>query len=372
MDEQEIIRYDRHIKLKEIGLVGQQKLKDASVLVVGAGGLGAPLLSYLAAAGIGHLGIIDNDVVDISNLQRQVLFSTEDVGKSKVDAAKARIQKINPYVKITAIHDRLNSSNALEIVRDYDVVADGSDNFATRYLVNDACAILNKINVYGSIFQFEGQVSVFNFPSENAPNYRDLFPTPPPSGMIPNCIETGVLGVLPGIIGSIQANEVIKVLLGIGTPLVGRMFIFDALRLESNIITFKRNKNRTVINSLIDYDEFCNIEVQKQNVANLKEVTVQELKNLIDSNEDFQLIDVREIKEFEEVNINGTLLPMGTVLDKKDQISSDKMVIIHCRSGVRSANVIRQLEQKHGFTNLYNLKGGILAWVNEINSPIGK
>lgn len=368
----ELTRYSRHLILPELGMRGQEKLKNAKVLVVGAGGLGAPLLLYLAAAGIGNIGIIDDDVVEDSNLQRQVLFSTDDIGKSKVIAAKERIEKLNPHIIVTTIADRLTRSNALEIIKNYDVIADGTDNFATRYLVNDACVLLSKVNVYGSIYRFEGQVSVFNYPGENTPNYRDLFPEPPPPGLVPSCAEGGVLGVLPGIIGSIQANEVIKVVANIGEPLVGRMYIFDALQLESRIIKFMGAKHGTLIKELVDYEEFCNIDTSNQEAMEMKEITVSELKSLIDSDADFQLIDIRENHEYDISNINGELIPMGEILSQKEKISTEKKVIVHCRSGVRSRNVIKLLQRQYGFENLYNLKGGILAWSNEIDPTVTK
>lgn len=372
MDKNELTRYSRHLILPEFGIEGQEKLKNASVLVVGAGGLGAPLLLYLSAAGIGNIGIIDDDIVEDSNLQRQVLFTTNDIGKLKAEVAKQRIESLNPYIKVNAIANRLSTSNALEIINNYDIVADGTDNFATRYLINDACVLLNKVNVYGSIYRFEGQVSVFNYSGEQSPNYRDLFPVPPPPDLVPSCAEGGVLGVLPGIIGSIQANEVIKVAAQIGEPLVGRMLIFDALQMESREIKFKIPKTRTLINELIDYEEFCNIGASKNEENKMKEITVQELKTLMDSDEEFQLIDVRERHEYEIANINGELIPMDEILSKKEKISAHKKVILHCRSGVRSGNVIKLLEKQHGFNNLYNLKGGILAWSNEIDPTITK
>lgn len=372
LNKEELTRYSRHLTLPEMGVAGQQKLKEGKVLVVGAGGLGAPLLLYLAAAGIGEIGIIDDDIVEDSNLQRQVLFTTDDIGKSKAETAKTRIEQLNPYIKVTSINERLTTNNALEIIKKYDVVADGTDNFATRYLVSDACVLLKKVNVYASIFRFEGQVSVFNYPQENSPNYRDLFPVPPPPGLVPNCAEGGVLGVLPGIIGSIQANEVIKIIAQIGKPLVGRMFIFDALIFESRIIKFSVPKNRTLISGLIDYEEFCNIGNSEKSTMKIKEVTVQELKTMIDDNEDFQLIDVRKEHEYEIANINGQLIPMGEIFDQVEKINTDKKVVMHCLSGIRSGNVIIQLEKEFGFNNLYNLKGGILAWSDEIDSSIPK
>lgn len=372
MNSQELARYSRHITLPEMGISGQERLKEGKVLVVGAGGLGAPLLLYLAAAGIGTIGIVDDDVVEDSNLQRQVLFTTADIGKSKADTAKKRIEQLNPYIKVVSINERLTTDNALAIVKDYDVVADGTDNFATRYLVNDACVLLNKVNVYASIFRFEGQVSVFNFPQKDSPNYRDLFPVPPPSELVPNCAEGGVLGVLPGIIGSIQANEVIKIIAKIGKPLVGRMFIFDTLLFESRIIKFSTPKDRTSITSLIDYEEFCNVKGSKTPSSQLKEISVEEMKDMLDKGEDFQLIDVRQEYEYAISNINGELIPLADIFNQIEKIHTQKKVIIHCQSGARSGNVILELENEFGFTNLYNLKGGILAWSDKIDSNIPK
>lgn len=379
----ELERYSRHLILPEFGIEGQTKLKNAKVLVVGTGGLGAPLLQYLAAAGVGTIGILDFDVVEESNLQRQVLFTTDDVGKPKVEAAKERLSKLNPHIQLIPHNVRLTSENALEIIEHYDVVADGTDNFPTRYLVNDACLFTGKTNVYASIFKFDGQVSVFNYkyPSgEFGPNYRDLYPEPPPPGLVPSCAEGGVIGVLPGIIGSLQANEVIKVIAGIGNPLVGKLFVFDALNFDSRILNFAKNKHNPVtgdqqtITKLIDYEEYCGIpstEDQKKKTS-VKEKTVQELQEMITNDEDFQLIDVREEFEFEIVNLKGTLIPLSEVPDKVDEIDRSKTVVFHCKSGVRSAQAILFLEQEFGFTNLYNLKGGVLAYADEIDHSLPK
>jgi sulfur-carrier protein adenylyltransferase/sulfurtransferase len=363
----EMARYARHIALPEFNIEGQKKLKGARVLVVGAGGLGSPMLLYLAAAGVGHIGIIDYDKVEESNLQRQVLYSVEDIGKSKVEIAKAKIEALNPFIEVSAYHAMLSNENALELVAQYDVVADGADNFPTRYLVNDACVLAGKVNVHASIFRFEGQVSVFNYLNEDGsrgPNYRDLFPEPPPPGMVPSCAEGGVLGVLPGIVGSIQAAEVIKVITGVGEPLSGRLFLFDAAAFSARILTVKKNPDIR-ITGLIDYEQFCGPAPAREEAV--KEITVLELKNLIDAQADFQLIDVREPFEFEIANLNGELIPMGDMVDKAGQIARDKQVVIHCRSGRRSADIIRELQRRFGFSNLYNLKGGILAWAREID-----
>ena len=367
----ELSRYARHISIPDFGIEGQRKLKNASVLVIGSGGLGSPVLLYLAAAGVGKIGIVDFDVVDDSNLQRQVLFTVNDIGKSKAHTAKKRLEALNPHIEITVYETRFSRENARQLVRQYDVVADGTDNFPTRYLVNDACVLENKVNVYASIFQFEGQVSVFNFPMENGgrgPNYRDLFPEPPPPGLVPNCAEGGVLGVLPGIIGSMQANEVIKVLTGVGEPLAGRFFLFDAATFTTHILKVPKNPN-TKITELIDYEIFCGIQ-PKPEMKPIKETTVHELHELISQNADYQLIDVREPHETTIAEIGGELIPLASVAENAHRISRHKKVIVHCRTGVRSADAIRILESQFGFQNLYNLKGGIKAWSEEIDPSI--
>jgi len=365
----ELARYDRHIIIPDFGLAAQQKLKAAKVLVIGSGGLGSPLLLYLAAAGVGTIGIVEFDVVDDSNLQRQVLFGKNDVGRAKAKAAKSRLQALNPHIKIQLHNTRLTSENALQIVKKYDVVADGTDNFPTRYLVNDACVLLGKTNVYASIFQFDGQVSVFNYRDADGvlgPNYRDLYPTPPPPGLVPSCAEGGVLGVLPGIVGSMQANEVIKVITGVGTPLSGRLFLFDALNFETRTFNIKRradnplNGENPSITKLIDYEFFCGLKNPDEKP--IKEITVETFLQWQTLGEPYQLIDVREPNEYETANIGGLLLPLGTVTEHADQLRRDVKVVVHCRSGVRSAKAIRALEERYGLDNLYNLKGGILAY----------
>ncbi|MBL7826866.1 MAG: molybdopterin-synthase adenylyltransferase MoeB [Saprospiraceae bacterium] len=369
--KEELARYDRHIIIPGFGLEAQQKLKAAKVLVVGSGGLGSPLLLYLAAAGVGTLGIVDFDTVDDSNLQRQVLFGKQDVGLKKADAAQKRLESLNPHIKIQVHHTRLTSENALDIIKDYDVVADGTDNFPTRYLVNDASVLLGKTNVYASIFQFEGQVAVFNYTNskgETGPNYRDLYPTPPPPGLVPSCAEGGVLGVLPGIIGSMQANEVIKVVTGVGEPLSGRLFIFDALNFETRTFKVKRrddnplNGSNPTITKLIDYEFFCGLKTEKP----VQEITVEQFYDWQVKGEKFQLIDVREPHEYETSNIGGKLIPLGTVLENANLIRKDVKVVVHCKSGARSAKAIRELEEKFGYNNLYNLKGGILAYLSQV------
>ena len=371
--KEELERYSRHLIIPEFNIEGQRKLKEAKVLVVGTGGLGSPLLLYLTAAGVGNIGILDFDVVDDSNLQRQVLFTVDDVGKPKSEAAKARLQKLNPHVNFTVHNTMLTSENALDIVKDYDVVADGTDNFPTRYLVNDACVILDKVNVYASIFRFEGQVSVFNYKNadgEYGPHYRDLFPTPPPPGLVPSCAEGGVIGVLPGIIGSLQANEVLKVVSGVGDPLAGRLFLFDALSFETRVMKIHKNKNTPAVTELIDYEIFCGLG-EKEEEKKVKEITVEELSQWKATKKDFQLIDVREAYEFDIANLDGELIPLGEVADHVNDIRSDVDVVVHCRSGKRSADAIVQLE-KLGFKNLYNLKGGILAWADQLDPEMAK
>ena len=367
--KEELARYNRNIIIPEFGIEAQKKLKAAKVLVIGSGGLGSPLLLYLAAAGVGTLGIVDLDVVDDSNLQRQVLFGVQDIGTPKVEAAKIRLKQLNPHIKIKTYNTQFTSKNALEIIKDYDVVADGTDNFPTRYLVNDASVLAGIPNVYASIFQFEGQVSVFNYTDKNGtkgPNYRDLYPTPPEPGLIPNCAEGGVLGVLPGIIGSLQANEVIKVITGVGEPLSGRFFVFYALTFETRTLKITKRANSTEIKELIDYEQFCGISAIEKPV---KEISTLELENWISYGEDFQIIDVRETSEYEQINIGAHLIPLGEVIARNHEIEREKKVVIHCRSGARSAKAIRQLEEI-GFDNLYNLKGGILAIEQETLLPL--
>ncbi|HTB24967.1 MAG TPA: molybdopterin-synthase adenylyltransferase MoeB [Puia sp.] len=373
----ELARYNRHIIIPEFGEEAQLKLKAARVLIIGSGGLGSPALLYLTAAGVGTIGIVDFDVVDDSNLQRQVLFDIREIGKPKVEAAKRRLEALNPYVNIVIHNTHINSGNALEIIRDYDVVADGTDNFPTRYLVNDATLILDKPNVYGSIFQFEGQVSVFNYVNRNGergPNYRDLYPTPPPPGLVPSCAEGGVLGVLPGIIGSLQALEVIKVITGVGEPLSGRFYTFDALNFESRTFNIKRREDNPVngknptIHGLIDYEQFCGMRAVEEKPV--KEITVRDLYNWQVNGKPFKLIDVREPSEYQIAQIGGELIPLATVADHADLIPRDIDVVVHCKSGARSLKAIRELEDKFGFKNLYNLKGGILAYIDQVQPEL--
>jgi adenylyltransferase/sulfurtransferase len=376
---EELARYNRHIIIPGFGMEAQQKLKAAKVLVIGSGGLGSPVLLYLAAAGIGTIGIVDFDVVDDSNLQRQVLFGINEIGKPKVEAAKRRLEALNPYIKLNIYNTHLNSQNALDIIRYYDVIADGTDNFPTRYLVNDAAVLLGKPNIYASIFQFEGQVSVFNYSvagGKPGPNYRDLYPTPPPPGLVPSCAEGGVLGVLPGIIGSLQALEVIKVITGVGETLSGRFYIFDALNFESRTFNIKSREDNPVngknptITALIDYEQFCGMRAVEE--SPLKEITARELYEWQVNGEKFQLIDVREPHEYDIVNIGGELIPLATVAANADRIDTDRKVVVHCKMGGRSAKAIRELEEKFGFKNLYNLKGGILSYIDEVQPELTK
>lgn len=356
LNRKEISRYARHIILPEIGTQGQEKLKRAKVLIVGAGGLGCPVLQYLTAAGAGRIGIIDDDKVEESNLQRQVLFSVADCGKPKAKIAKKKLQALNPNVHFVTYCLRLSAANALDIIKHYDLVIDGSDNFPTRYLVNDACVMLNKPLVFGSVFRFEGQVSVFNY--KNGPTYRCLFPEPPEDS--PNCTEIGVPGILPGIIGTLMANEALKIILGIGEPLSGKLLILNALTLRNQIISFKRNRESIKINELIDYENFCNAPLQK--TEGIKSVSAVELRKMLKSKLDFQLIDVREEPEYLESNINGENIPLSYIEQNVHRISRNKKVIIHCKSGVRSRIAIDLLQKKYGFANLYNLAGGLDAY----------
>ncbi len=361
----EALRYSRHYSLPGFGVEGQQKLKHAAVAVVGAGGLGSPVLSYLAAAGVGRIRIIDFDIISVSNLQRQVLFTTDDIGQKKATVAGARIRRINPLINVEICDEKITSANALKLLEAFDVVVDCTDNFPCRYLLTDATILLGVPLVYGSIFRYEGQIAVFNVNAGTT--YRDLFPKPPAAGSVPDCETGGVLGVLPGIIGSLQANEVVKILIGSPDVLAGRLLIFDSQTLESQVFNIPNQNQRAAVKTLIDYDELCGLRSSTNGPqAKMKEVTVQELKNLIDTKADFQLIDVREPYEYEVSNLSGELIPMADVPDQADSISKEKKVVIHCRSGRRSADVIQWLEKNKGYTNLYNLKGGIVAWAKEI------
>jgi len=377
LSKEEILRYSRHLIMPEVGLDGQLKLKQAKVLMIGTGGLGAPLGLYLAAAGVGHLGLVDFDVVDFTNLQRQVTFSTSDVGKPKTEAAKARLSALNPAIEIEAFETRLTSENALDLFRDFDIIVDGTDNFPTRYLVNDACVLLGKPNVYGSIFRFEGQATVFGYPG--GPCYRCLYPEPPPPGLVPSCAEGGVLGVLPGIVGAIQAMETIKLILGTGEPLVGRLLLFDALSMRFRELKLHKNPacpacgpNRT-ITKLIDYEEFCGIRGEEAPALTngIPELTAREVKARLDHGEDLFILDVREPHEYQICNLQGKLIPLGELPRRVHELDSSREMVVHCRSGKRSADAIQFL-QKAGFKKLWNLKGGVLAWADEVDPSMPK
>ncbi|MBW4563835.1 MAG: molybdopterin-synthase adenylyltransferase MoeB [Mojavia pulchra JT2-VF2] len=370
-------RYSRHLILPEVGLEGQKRLKAASVLCIGTGGLGAPLLLYLAAAGIGRIGIVDFDVVDTSNLQRQVIHGTSWVGKPKIQSAKERILEINPYCQVDLYETRLSSENALSILEPYDIVVDGTDNFPTRYLVNDACVLLNKPNVYGSIFRFEGQATVFNY--QGGPNYRDLYPEPPPPGMVPSCAEGGVLGILPGIIGVIQATETVKIIIGQGNTLSGRLLLYNALDMKFRELKLRPNPIRPVIEKLVDYEEFCGIPQAKAEEAKqqmeIQEMTVTELKQLLDSGaKDFVLLDVRNPHEYEIAKIPGSVLvPLpdienGDGVHKVKEILNGHRLIAHCKMGGRSAKALGILKEA-GIAGT-NVKGGITAWSREVDPSV--
>lgn len=365
LSKEELIRYSRHLVMPGFDQQGQQKLKDASVLVIGAGGLGSPVLQYLTAAGIGRIGIVDYDVVDFSNLQRQVLFETEDVGYPKALLAKAKLERQNPNVIFEVYQTSLNRDNILDILKDYDVVADGTDNFPTRYLINDACVITGKPLVYGSIHQYEGQVSVFNY--QNGPNYRDLYPVPPDPNTVPSCAEGGVLGSLPGTIGSAMATEVIKVITGIGETLSGRLFLFNALEFTTDIIKLPPARSDHQITELIDYEAFCN---PAKAVHEVRDITVKELEQMIANKEPHLLIDVREPMEHQMLNIGGELIPMNSIPDKLDYLkATNEKVIFYCKVGERSFAVVDYIQRQLAAENFYNLKGGISAWINEIGMP---
>ncbi|MBD2025535.1 molybdopterin-synthase adenylyltransferase MoeB [Leptolyngbya sp. FACHB-711] len=370
-------RYSRHLILPEVGLEGQKRLKAASVLCIGTGGLGSPLLLYLAAAGIGRIGIVDFDVVDFSNLQRQVIHGTSWVGKPKIQSAKDRILEINPYCQVDLYETRLSAENALGIIEPYDVVVDGTDNFPTRYLVNDACVLAGKPNVYGSIFRFEGQATVFNY--QDGPNYRDLYPEPPPPGLVPSCAEGGVLGILPGLIGVVQATETVKIIMGVGQTLSGRLLLYNALNMTFRELKLRPNPVRPVIEKLIDYEEFCGIPQAKaaeaQQQAAMEEITVQQLKEILDSGaSDYVLLDVRNPNEYDIAKIPGSVLvPLpdieeGGGVEKVRELVNGHKLIVHCKMGGRSAKAIGVLKQS-GIDGI-NVKGGINAWSQEIDPSV--
>jgi adenylyltransferase/sulfurtransferase len=379
LSNEEISRYSRHLILPEVGMEGQRKLKNARVLLIGTGGLGAPLGMYLAAAGVGHLGIVDFDTVDASNLQRQIIHGTRDVGRLKIRSAEDRLQDINPNVDIETYETRLSSENALEIIREYDIVVDGTDNFPTRYLVNDACVLLGKPNVYGSIFRFEGQASVFW--AQQGACYRCLYSEPPPPGLVPSCAEGGVLGVLPGIIGTIQANETIKLILGAGDPLINRLLLFDAWKMKFRELKLHKNPacpicgEHPVIHELIDYEAFCGLNIPEASANNivLNEITAREFKQWIDQGLDLQIIDVREPFEYDIAKIPDTkLIPLGQITDRASEIDPSRLTVVMCKVGGRSAKAISRLKE-YGFKGqLINLKGGITAWSDDVDHLVPK
>jgi adenylyltransferase/sulfurtransferase len=377
LNKDEILRYSRHLIIPEVGMEGQQKLKNAKVALIGAGALGAPLGLYLSAAGVGRIGLVDFDVVDFTNLQRQVIHGTKDVGKKKLDSAAETMLDINPYLRLDKFETPLSSENALDILKDYDIVIDGTDNFPTRYLVNDACVLLGKPNVYGSIFRFEGQATVFAY--EGGPCYRCLYPEPPPPGLIPSCAEGGVLGILPGTIGLIQATEAVKIILGIGESLRGRLVLYDALSMRFRELKLRRNPECPVcgdhptITKLIDYQEFCGIpKHQPQAPADSADIDPVEVKALIDNKTPFTLLDVREPHEYQIGNIpTATLIPLGDLPKRLNELNRDELIVAHCKSGVRSAKAIELLKQS-GFTKLRNMKGGILAWSDKVDPSVPK
>lgn len=372
LTKEEVERYSRHLIIPDVGMDGQKRLKNAKVLVVGAGGLGSPALLYLAAAGVGTLGIVEFDVVDESNLQRQVIHGQSDVGRPKAESARDSIREVNPFVDVRLHNERLTSENVLDVFRDYDLILDGTDNFATRYLVNDAAVLLGKPYVWGSIFRFEGQASVFweDAPNGQGLNYRDLYPEPPPPGMVPSCAEGGVLGVLCASIGSIMVNEAIKLLTGIGEPLLGRLVIYDALETTWRQVKIRKDPETPKITELIDYEAFCGTVTQEaQDAAAGSTITVGELKQMIDAGKDFQLIDVREPHEYEIVRIPGSvLIPKDRILSGAalSEIAQDKLVVLHCKSGGRSAEALAALH-KAGFRDAVHVGGGVLSWVKQID-----
>jgi sulfur-carrier protein adenylyltransferase/sulfurtransferase len=377
LSNDEIARYSRHLIMPEVALDGQKQLKAAKVLTVGTGGLGSPLALYLAAAGIGTIGIVDFDVVDESNLQRQIIHGTSDVGRPKVESARDKIKDINPNVEVMVHEEALTSENALEIFADYDVIVDGTDNFPTRYLVNDACVLLGKPNVYGSIFRFEGQASVFW--AEEGPCYRCLYPEPPPPGLVPSCAEGGVLGILPGAIGVVQATEAVKLILGIGEPLIGRLMLYDALGMSFREMKLRKDPGCPIcgedptVTELIDYEEFCGIP-QANAVAQengVPEITVKELKQKMDDGEDINVLDVREPHEYEVANIGVKLIPLGELPRRLAEFDQNEDFAIHCKTGGRSAKAVKLL-QDAGFGSVYNVKGGITAWSEEIDPSVPK
>jgi len=377
LSKEEILRYSRHLIMPEVGMEGQLKLKQAKVLCIGTGGLGAPLGLYLAAAGIGRIGLVDFDTVDFTNLQRQVLFGTSDVGRPKIQAAAEHLRNLNPTIQIDTFETRLTSENALDLFKDYDIIVDGTDNFPTRYLVNDACVLLGKPNVYGSIFRFEGQITIFGAPG--GPCYRCLYPEPPPPGLVPSCAEGGVLGVLPGIVGTIQAAETLKLIIGKGDPLIGRLLLFDALGMKFRELKLRKNPECPVcgdhptVTKLIDYAEFCGLRGEEAPAppTTVPEITPRELKARLDRGDDIYVLDVREPHEYQICNIGGHLIPLGDLASRVNELDSSREIVAHCRTGKRSAQASEFL-LKAGFRKISNLKGGILAWSDEVDPSVPK
>ena len=376
LTNEEVLRYSRHLIMPEVGRAGQERLKAARVLCVGTGGLGSPVALYLAAAGVGTLGVVDFDVVDSTNLQRQIIHTTADVGRPKVQSATEKIAAINPFVKVERYDTKLTSANALEIVREFDIVADGTDNFPTRYLVNDACVLTGKLNVYASIFRFEGQASVFA--AENGPCYRCLYLEPPPPGMVPSCAEGGVLGILPGLLGVMQATEVIKLILGSGEPLIGRLLLVDALSMRFRELAIKKDPECPVcgvnatVKALIDYDQFCGVGRENAvETAKVPEIEPEELKRRLDSGEDILVLDVREPHEYEICNLGARLIPLGQLAERVGELDPTLEIVAHCKGGVRSAKAV-ELLRNLGFHRVSSLAGGILRWSEKVDSSIPK
>ena len=376
LSNEEILRYSRHLIMPEVGMEGQLKLKQARVLCIGAGGLGSPLALYLGAAGVGTLGIVDFDVVDFTNLQRQVIHGTSDVGRKKLDSAADTLREINPNIEIRKFETRLTSANALELFREFDIIADGTDNFPTRYLVNDACVLTGKPNVYGSIFRFEGQASVFA--TKEGPCYRCLYPEPPPPGLVPSCAEGGVLGILPGLVGVIQATETIKLILGSGEALIGRLLLVDALSMRFRELKLRKNPDCLVcgthptVTELIDYNQFCGIRGEESAPpTSMTDITVEELKKRLDRGDDLFVLDVREPHEYQICNIGGYLIPLNDLPKRVSELDSSREIVVHCKMGGRSAKAADFLRQS-GFTKVHNLTGGINAWAERIDPKVPK
>ncbi len=376
LSNEEVLRYSRHLILPDVGMEGQLKLKQAKVLCVGAGGLGSPLALYLAAAGVGTLGIVDFDVVDLTNLQRQIIHRTADVGRKKLDSAAESIAAINPNVAVHKFETRLTSANALEVFREFDIIADGTDNFPTRYLVNDACVLTGKPNVYGSVFRFEGQASVFA--TKDGPCYRCLYPEPPPPGMVPSCAEGGVLGILPGLVGVIQATETIKLILGLGETLAGRLLLIDAASMRFRELKLRKNPecpacgDHRSITKLIDYNQFCGIRGEETGVAaTMADMAVEELKRRLDAGEELFVLDVREPHEYQIANIGAHLIPLNDLPKRISELDACREIVVHCKMGGRSAKAVDFLRQS-GFTKVHNLVGGINAWAERVDPKVPK